>query len=245
MSRIRRPGASLDTRRFGQALSFPGIDPRLWVSTACVDAVHVDAANGPFIDATLLPSGMSITARVGSPYAGSGWGLHAPLAVDDEVVVVIPDGDCTHGAVVVARLWAAADPPPAIAAAAKTTNDPLLQAQPGTTLRLVADKIELEAAGGTQALVRGTDYRKGEAKMNQTLQQQLAALATASTALATAMTALGAACSAPPLTPLAANFTAAATAATNQASAATAAAQALGTFEGSAATYLDQNVVLP
>lgn len=133
-----------DTRRIGEAVSFPGIDPRTWVSLAVVTNVVTDA-EGPLVDIVLLPGGKEETARVGAEYAGSGFGFYLPLDVDDTVLVTAPNGNPDEGLVVVKRMWEAADPPPAELAA--NPSDVLLVVKPGKTLRIKA------TGGGNVAIV--------------------------------------------------------------------------------------------
>jgi len=100
-----RVGTGLDTQRLGQALARPGMDPRVWVTLAYANGESaVDAPEGVFVDVTLSPSGQVVCARVGTGYAGNSFGAYGKIHKDDELVVVIPNGDPAEGAVVVARL---------------------------------------------------------------------------------------------------------------------------------------------
>jgi hypothetical protein len=122
-----------DVTRIGKATAQPGNDPRTWVSFATVDAVGVDA-EGVFVDVTLQPSGEKVTARLGTMYAGPGFGFHIPIGVDDEVVVGEPSGDPLHGAVVLARLHSASDELPQ--AARDNADDLVLVVKDGRALRI-------------------------------------------------------------------------------------------------------------
>lgn len=102
----------MDIARMARALQVPGSDPRLWISLAIVTRVELDSAEGYFADVTLVPSMEDETARVGAPYAGSGFGEHIPVEVDDEVLVKAPSGDPDEGLVVTYRLHSPADLPP-------------------------------------------------------------------------------------------------------------------------------------
>lgn len=134
----------MDVGRLANALSRPGIDPRTWVTLATVTAFHLDANDGPYVDVSILTDMMIDndgnpvphieTARVGSFYAGNGFGFYAPLAVDDEVVVGYPNGDPDHGLVVMARVWSNPDPPPTLAN--DHPADLCLQVQKDVTLRI-------------------------------------------------------------------------------------------------------------
>lgn len=108
-----RIASGIDVGALSQAVSRPGIDPRVWVSTAFADSDSVvDADHGVFVDVTLSPSGHQMTARVVPDYAGHGFGVYSRIHKDDELVIQIPNGDPADGAVVVGRPWSAADPPP-------------------------------------------------------------------------------------------------------------------------------------
>lgn len=113
LSRTRVSGL-LDVGRLGQALARPGIDTRIQTSRAYADdESYYDEKAGVFVEVTMVPSGQSVTARVPASYAGSGFGFYARIHKDDEVLVILPNGDPADGAVVVARLWSEADVPPA------------------------------------------------------------------------------------------------------------------------------------
>ena len=106
----------IDMARFSNAVSRPGIDPRIWVSYAVLTSEPyietVDGRQDVVVDLTLMPSLQEETARVGSIYAGNGFGFYAPMHKDDEVLVVAPSGDPDAGLVVIQRMWSPADPPP-------------------------------------------------------------------------------------------------------------------------------------
>jgi phage baseplate assembly protein gpV len=165
MGSIRRPGGTLDTRMLGQAVSFPGIDPRSWVSLGVVTAVNVANDGGPMVDLVTLPNNQTATARVGAPYGAGGFGDWCPIAVDDEVIVIAPDGEPAHGLVVVARLWCQADPVPDLAVA--NPLDRLIQAKPGQSIRIVTtnDGIVLvnDAPRGSTGTEDGMVSRVGDA----------------------------------------------------------------------------------
>lgn len=114
MLRHSRASGLMDMNRLGAALARPGMDTRITSSYAYAnDESHYDAAHGVFVDVTLAPSGQVLTARVPADYAGKGFGFYARIHKDDELLVVLPNGDPSDGPVVVARLWSQADTPPA------------------------------------------------------------------------------------------------------------------------------------
>ena len=176
-------GLLLDTRRLGAAVSFAGIDPRHWISLAIVTAVQIDPDEGPFVACTLLPTQAQVIARVGSGYAGGGFGDWSPIRVDDEVLIELPDGETANGYVVTARLWSPADPPPAYMVS--NPLDRLVQAMDGQVLRLVAT-----GAGSVNAVAPtvnlGSDKPKYKVPQGENLLSAIENLVTAvSDALAT------------------------------------------------------------
>lgn len=111
-----RVTTGFDMARMANALSRPGIDPRIWISYGVLTSEpYIEMRDGQqdvLVDVTLLPSGDQETARVGAAYAGNGFGLYMPLHADDEVLVLAPSGDPDQGLVIAQRLWSPADPPP-------------------------------------------------------------------------------------------------------------------------------------
>ena len=134
-----------DVQRMGEALARPGMDTRIWASLAIIKKVTVDPAGGFLADITLLPGGNGETARVGSIMAGPGSGCYLPLEVDDDVLVVAPDGTPDAGLVIVCRLWDRATTPPADAAA--HPDDVLMQPPTDRTIRMIT------TGGGAIAIV--------------------------------------------------------------------------------------------
>jgi hypothetical protein len=92
----------------------PGIDPRINCSRgeALKDST-IDKEHGHYVDVQLLPSGMEVTCRVPSSYAGKDFGSHEGIIKEgDEVYVLIPEGDPTLGPIIVARVWSEKYLPP-------------------------------------------------------------------------------------------------------------------------------------
>jgi hypothetical protein len=102
-----RVGSTPDMLRISNGVSRPGIDPRIWCSYGYVLAdSQLDTKHGDFVEVALLPSELEITCRVPQAYAGDGFGSNdGRLKADDEVLVVIPDGDPAHGGTIVGRYW--------------------------------------------------------------------------------------------------------------------------------------------
>lgn len=165
--------SSIDTERLANAVSRPGIDPRIWVSYAVlISEPYVETREGQedvLADIMLMPSGMIETARVGTIYAGNGFGLYTPLKVDDEVLVVAPSGDPDEGMVITQRLWSPADKPPA--ELAENSADVLLVVESDKNLRiktlgsgnviLAVDtgKVYLGAESGTEPVTKGNSLK--------------------------------------------------------------------------------------
>lgn len=165
--------SGIDTERLANAVSRPGIDPRIWISYAVLmTEPYVETTEGQqdvVADVMLLPSGMIETARVSAIYAGNGFGLYAPLHIDDEVLVLAPSGDPDEGMVITQRLWSPADLPPV--ELAENTEDVLLVVETDKNLRiktlgagnviLAVDtgKVFLGAETGTEPAAKGTSLK--------------------------------------------------------------------------------------
>ena len=97
-----------------EAFSFPGADPRVWISYAVVDeateeggeqAIEFDKDDGQiYVNVLLKPSDMPIRCRVGMLFAGPGEAAWFPMMPGDEVLVAVPEGHFRAGAVIIARL---------------------------------------------------------------------------------------------------------------------------------------------
>lgn len=113
-----RKARPIDARSLGEALSYPGIDPRTWISYATVDGDPVDHDDelGYLIPITLQPSQVQQTAVVGQQIAGDGEGEHWPFVEGDTVLVAIPHGMERGGPVIFCRLSNARAKPPKIVA---------------------------------------------------------------------------------------------------------------------------------
>lgn len=164
----------LDVTRLANAVSRPGIDPRIWVSYAVLQTAPVvdtrEGKQGVFADVRLLPSGVLDTARVGAIYAGNGFGLYAPLHKNDEVLVCAPSGNPDEGLVITQRLWSTSDPQPQ--QVADTPEDVTLVVEPDKNLRLSVQgsgnvyltvdsgKIFLGSPDNTEPVALGTQVQR-------------------------------------------------------------------------------------
>jgi hypothetical protein len=150
----------IDIQRISAAVERPGIDPRVWCSLAIVTDFHVDPEVGPLADIELIPDETPHTARLGTVYSGSGFGFYAPVAVDDEVLVVAPSGHPDNGLVIVARMHSASDPPPEQAEA--NPQDVLLHVKADNDLRLVVTgegTVRIGSPDAAEPLVLGTQLK--------------------------------------------------------------------------------------
>lgn len=118
---IPRP---LDLRSLGEAVSFPGIDPRVWVSLAIVDSldeIEWDPDHGPLVPITLQPSGVQTFAVCGQSVSGNQEGEGCPFVENDMVLVVNPQGLERADTVIVCRLSSHLAPPPSLCGGQDTT----------------------------------------------------------------------------------------------------------------------------
>lgn len=167
-----RVTSGIDIVRLGNAISRPGMDPRIWVSYAVLTSdVYVDntaRSQGVYASVQLLPSGVKDTARVGAIYAGNGWGLYTPLHKDDEVMVCAPSGDPDEGLVIVQRLWSTSDPqPPEVL---QDANDVVLVVEPDKHLKITtkgSGNVYLTAESG-KIILGDADADRGVARLDDT-----------------------------------------------------------------------------
>jgi len=161
--------------RISQLVARPGIDTRYHLKLAIVDDIVVDPNEGIFADISLLPNEEPETAFMGVPYAGGGYGLYMPLQVDDTVLIAIPDGDCSQGPIIIARMWDAGDKPfPEMQGAAipglENQYEPaqlvVLRAKPGTDTVIIVSAganitLKVEGAGNVNLNVAGGTVNLG------------------------------------------------------------------------------------
>ena len=153
--------SKVDISRLASAVQRPGIDPRIWLSLATVEAVGFDAAEGIFVDVQYQPTGERETAYLGIPYSGAEFGMHCPVNVGDTVMVAVAGGDPQSGPVVVTRWHNSGDKPNADLQdendATEPTKDLVLRVQAGQKLRVRtsgAGDIDLEAEGTGKVVVK-------------------------------------------------------------------------------------------
>jgi len=95
-----------------------------------------DGVQDIFVNVQMHPSEQIETARVGTIYAGDGFGFYTPLHEGDEVLVGIPSGDPDECMVVIQRLFSpAAVPPPEVV---ENPEDVTLVVEEGKNVRIIA-----------------------------------------------------------------------------------------------------------
>lgn len=150
-------GQSVDTRKIGEAVSYPGIDPRSFVSLAVVTKVSVEET-GIICDVTLLPSQVPESAMYAPIYGGGGYGLYAPIEVEQLVIVLAPEGDPNEGLRIIGRAWDAGEPPPKdvtdhpadfLLVVKQDASCRITTAGTGTVVIVSDAKIELRSKDGT------------------------------------------------------------------------------------------------
>lgn len=133
----RRRGSvsrTIDTGRAGEALARPGMDTRNWCLQATITGFKLDEEQGPLADVELLPDGDPETVRLGSFYAGDGFGFYAPLEIGDLVLVSFPNGDYDAGGIITGVVWGPAQPPSKTAT--DNPGDVCLHVKKDTTCRI-------------------------------------------------------------------------------------------------------------
>ena len=127
-----------DTNTLGNAVSRPGIDPRVWVIEAVVMALGFDAEHGTFVDVQYQPTGELETCRVGSMYTADEGGFHVPFEIGDTVLVAVPSGDSNNGPVIISQLWGKQQPPAKDAGSGgEPSKDILLRVRKGRKMKIV------------------------------------------------------------------------------------------------------------
>jgi len=125
------PGG-IDLRTLAEGMSYPGIDPRTWVSYGLVGAVDSNEQvvafdtdlKQPLVSVILQPSQVPVVCRVAASVAGNGEGEWNPYVTGDEVIVLIPEGNEKAGCCIIGRLNNAIDafPMDSVAGQDPTTN---------------------------------------------------------------------------------------------------------------------------
>lgn len=102
-----RKRRSVDAQRISEAVSRPGIDPRVWLTCGRVDQVDFatwDPSCGWLVDVTPYGTNVHSTepipCRVLSPLGGDGYGEWIPMRADVEALIGLVDGDPTADPVV-------------------------------------------------------------------------------------------------------------------------------------------------
>lgn len=146
---------NVDIRRLANAVSYPGIDPRIWCSWAVVNQLGFDSKQGIFADVTLVPSGEPETVYIGASYAGGSFGEWEGVSKDDTVLLLFPNGDPNQGGVLVSRTWNGGDLPPAevqdVLDSTSPTTDRVTVVRPGSDWRVYTSQGGTIKMGDAQA----------------------------------------------------------------------------------------------
>ncbi|KKN72088.1 hypothetical protein LCGC14_0414830 [marine sediment metagenome] len=162
--RLTRARTSPDMGRLANAVSRPGIDPRVWLTLAVVLDVGYDANEGIFADVQFQPDGTVETCLLGAPYAGAEFGAYFPVNVDDTVLVAVPSGDPSTGPTLIARMWNSGDKPHADFQSEdeeeEPTKDVVLRIQPGRKLKIRTsddgDGVDITVEGNGDVVIQAT-----------------------------------------------------------------------------------------
>lgn len=139
---------SMDSQRMGLAVSFPGIDPRVWSSWAIVEAIRIDG-KGVAVDVVVVDTGKSATVGLAAP-TGRRYGLYMPIEIGDAVVVLWNGASGTGQ--IVGSMWDTGTPAPA--AVVDNPQDAALVGPPGRRLRLLS--LDDGTTPGSAVLATGT-----------------------------------------------------------------------------------------
>lgn len=162
------PASQMDQRTMAEAFSYPGIDPRSWISMAIVETVQAenenpvefDADDGQvYVNCILKPSNIPCRARLGGAFAGPGEGFYSPFVGGEEVLLALPEGDVKAGAVVLARLNNGYDGFPQGSVAGKDAESntfTFMRSRPAITIESGASVMLRSASMGAMLQLAGT-----------------------------------------------------------------------------------------
>ncbi len=197
-----RRSSSIDLSRLVAAVRGPNVDTRIWTSYgyAAGDS-QVDSKHGVFVDVVLLPGGEAMTAKVGSPYAGAGFGFYGgKIHKDDLLEISIPLGDPDEGAFVTARHWSAGFTPPQKAidnpddlllALEKDKKFRVVTSGEGTISFITEKKVFLGEEDAEENVIIGKTFRDKQKSLNDSLKQGFSDLSSALDQLSTAINTFG------------------------------------------------------
>jgi hypothetical protein len=109
---MNRDRGGFDAVTFREAIAAPEqtwvsyglVSPQQNVDGEVIDSVEFDDELGPLVNVRLQPSNREVRCRIASFVAGDGEGEYAPFIQNDEVLVIIPEGDLRSGPCIVGRL---------------------------------------------------------------------------------------------------------------------------------------------
>ena len=147
-------GRVTDVAKASEAVSRPGIDPRMFVDLAIVTARRIDSG-GCHYDVTTI-GGIDETVALSPPYGGKEYGLYLPVNVDHMVTLAVPDGKYNAGARVIGATWDTAEPPPQ--EVIENPDDVALVVKPGQTVRVIVSgggNVVIDARDGGTVSIGG------------------------------------------------------------------------------------------
>lgn len=116
MARRKMMMPRLDLTDLAAGMARPGNDPRVWVAFATVRGGTTDddpcvefEDDQPLVRVMLHPDLIEVRARVAMQVAGNGEAQWHPFMPDDEVLVVVPEGNPRSGVTIIGKLCNAID----------------------------------------------------------------------------------------------------------------------------------------
>jgi hypothetical protein len=148
-------GRGIDARSLAEALAFPGIDPRTWISIATVDPDEVtwDEDLGYLVPVTLQPTQVQGVAVCAQDVAGNSEGSASPFVEGDTLVVGVCHGMERAGVIVLGRLSNNRAPPPqTVAGQDSTANNTSWRKQRAPRLEEYGDRWTIRQASSEALL---------------------------------------------------------------------------------------------
>ena len=152
-----------DVRRMAEAISAPGIDPRMWCTYATVDddpdAIAIEEG-GVFIDVHTQPGNRPLTCRYAGVYAAPGGAIFFPIRRGDEVLVFITNGDENEGPVAYPRMHNDIDRFPLTVNGREVDGTfPFVKLEQGDWELEVAGTIRMQGSDAREAARKGDPVR--------------------------------------------------------------------------------------
>lgn len=199
-----------DSQRIAEGMSYPGIDPRTWVSMARIDddedAIVWNEDLGWLVDVTFVGGEFDgegpVNCRVASMLQVSGVTHQRPSHAGALVVVVIPNGDPNDDAVIVAQLHDVDDQSAPTEVNETSIDEDFAQEthvtvapeedldQQWRNTRITAESMIFGTHDANQPYVRGDDLSSALDSLVDAISEFAAAIAVAPVNIGTAVVAL-------------------------------------------------------